>query len=304
MKLRSLPFIQTSVFTDRRYPFSGNQLATFWNAESNITITAEEMLGIAREMNFSETTYVFNSKLKTCVAKVRIFTPGSEIPFAGHPTLGTAFVMRRKKLIPAGDDHFNLELGIGKTPVAFLTNTRVRMTQADAKVVEELEDLGRVLKAIGLTGRSLSEEYPAQVVSTGFPFLILPLTKLSAVRKAVPNPTEILSALEEHASQDIVIFSTETVHTDSSVHARMFAPGAGVLEDPATGSAAGPLGAYIERHGVIPGHSSGDFIVIEQGYEMNRPSRIVYQSAVERKKRVVYVSGEVKLTAEGSFYLK
>ncbi|MFX1369940.1 MAG: PhzF family phenazine biosynthesis protein, partial [Promethearchaeota archaeon] len=181
---------------------------------------------------------------------------------------------------------------------------RVRMTQADAKVVEELDDLGRVLKAIGLTGRSLSEEYPAQVVSTGFPFLILPLTKLSAVRKAVPNPTEILSVLKEHASQDIVIFSTETVHTDSSVHARMFAPGAGVLEDPATGSAAGPLGAYIERHGVIPGHSSGDFIVIEQGYEMNRPSRIVYQSAAERKKRVAYVSGEVKLTAEGSFYLK
>ncbi|NHJ14898.1 MAG: PhzF family phenazine biosynthesis protein [Candidatus Thorarchaeota archaeon] len=302
--VRTLPFIQTSVFTDDRYSFSGNQLATFWKSDANQSLTNEEMLGITREMNFSESTFVFEPKLKSCVAKVRIFTPGSEIPFAGHPTLGTAFALRKKKIIADADDHFNLELGIGKTPVAFLTKREMRMNQSEARVIEELDDVSQVLKAIGLTSRAVSEDYPAQVLSTGFPFLILPLTKLSAVKRATPKPSEILKALEGHSSREVVIFSTETEHSDSSVHARMFAPGAGVMEDPATGSAAGPLGAYVENQGLLPTQTKGDFVVIEQGYEINRPSRLVYQSATLRGKNVIYVSGSVKLMAEGNFFLK
>lgn len=302
--MRSLPFIQTSVFTDDRHVFGGNQLATFWKYETNISLTSEEMLGITREMNFSESTFVFEPKLKSCVAKVRIFTPESEIPFAGHPTLGTAFALRKKKLIANADDHINLELGIGKTHVAFLTKKELRMTQNEAKIIEELDDVSHVLKAIGLTSKAMAEDYPAQVISTGFPFLILPLTSLSALKRATPKPKDILKALEEHSSQEVVIFSTETEHRNSSVHARMFAPGAGVIEDPATGSAAGPLGAYVERQGLLPAHTKGDFVVIEQGYEVNRPSRLVYQSAMLRGKNVIYVSGNVKLMAEGNFFLK
>ena len=296
--------MQTSVFTDDRYSFGGNQLATFWDEESNLSLTPEEMLGIAREMNFSETTFVFNSKMKDCQAKVRIFTPGLEIPFAGHPTIGTAFVLKRKKLIPEKTETSHLELGIGKTEVNFLGKRTVRMTQSDPKIMGELDEIKPVLKAIGLSEKVLAEDAPAQFVSTGFPFLIIPIKTLAAIRRAVPSPTEILKSLKNEISQEIVILTTETIHSDSNVHVRMFAPGAGVLEDPATGSAAGPIGGYIEAHNLLPTHSFGEFIVIEQGFQLNRPSRLVFQSAKVRGKKRVYVAGKISLMAEGKFFLK
>ncbi|MFW9968286.1 MAG: PhzF family phenazine biosynthesis protein [Candidatus Thorarchaeota archaeon] len=302
--MRSFPFMQTSVFTDDRYSFGGNQLATFWDDESNLSLTPEEMLGIAREMNFSETTFVFKSTVKECSAKVRIFTPGLEIPFAGHPTIGTAFVLKRKKLIPEKTETSHLELGIGKTEVNFVGKRTVRMTQSDPKIMGELDEIKPVLKAIGLSEKVLAEDAPAQFISTGFPFLIIPIKTLSAIRRAVPNPTEILKSLKNEISQEIVILTTETIHSDSNVHVRMFAPGAGVLEDPATGSAAGPIGGYIEAHNLLPNHSLGEFIVIEQGFELNRPSRLVFQSAKVRGKKRVYVAGKISLMAEGKFFLK
>jgi trans-2,3-dihydro-3-hydroxyanthranilate isomerase len=301
--MKNLPFVQTSVFFDKRYEFGGNQLATFWNAELNKILSEEQMLGITREMNYSETTFAFVSKKVSCAAKVRIFTPAEEIPFAGHPTLGTAFVLKRKKVIDPKAERSRLELGLGPFEVEFLAKDLIRMKQKPPEYLAELNNPNPVLKAMGLAEKSLSEDYPAQFVSTGNSFLIIPLKSLSSVQKAEPNGKEIIKALEGTTSMDVLIFSTETIHNDSEVHARVFAPAFGVLEDPATGSAAGPLGAYLEHHDVIPAHTHGDVFTIEQGYEMMRPSKLNVQVAKKKQKIDVLVSGRVRATAEGNFYV-
>ncbi|TFG28376.1 PhzF family phenazine biosynthesis protein [Candidatus Thorarchaeota archaeon] len=302
--MKNIPFVQTSVFFDKRYDFGGNQLATFWNAESNSTLSNEEMLGMTREMNYSESTFVFESKKASCAAKVRIFTPGGELQFAGHPTLGTAFVLKRKKLIDAKESKSRLELGLGPIEVEFIGKDLIGMKQKPPEFLEELDNHKQLLKAIGLQERSISEDVPIQFVSTGNPFLIVPLKSLSSIQKADPIGKEIIKVLDGEISQDVLIFSTETIHGDSDAHARVFAPGSGVLEDPATGSAIGPLGAYLEHHDVVPTHTHGERFVIEQGYEMNRPSRLKVQLEKKKQKVDVLVSGRVRLTAEGNFYLK
>lgn len=302
--MRSIPFLQTSVFVDKRYDFSGNQLATFWYAETNSHLTDNEMQGITREMNYSETTFVLESKKKDCVSKVRIFTPQSEIPFAGHPTLGTAYALRRKKIVDSKIERFRLELGIGPIDVEFLGKDIIRMKQKSPEFLNELESPRAIMKAIGLSESSIAEDYPVEFVSTGNIFLIIPLKSLSSVQKATPNPASIIKALEGEISQDVLVFSTDTINPDASAHARMFAPASGIIEDPATGSAIGPLGAYLEYHDVLPSHSIGDLIVVEQGYEMNRPSKLKVQLIKKKQKINVFVSGRVRATAEGNFYLK
>jgi len=302
--MKNLPFVQTAVFFDKRYDFGGNQLATFWNAESNGVLSNEAMLGITREMNYSETTFVFRSKKAGCSAKVRIFTPAEEIQFAGHPTLGTAFVLKRKKVIDPKVDRSRIELGLGPFEVEFLAKDLIRMKQRPPEYLEELTNPIPILKAIGLGEKSLSEDLPVQFVSTGNPFLIVPLKSISSVQKAEPNGKEIIKTLDGTISPDILVFSTETIHNDSDAHARVFAPAFGVLEDPATGSAIGPLGAFLEQHDVIPTHIHGEVFTIEQGYEMNRPSKLKVQLAKKKQKVDVLVSGRVRVTAEGNFYLK
>ncbi|MDH4215049.1 MAG: PhzF family phenazine biosynthesis isomerase, partial [Candidatus Thorarchaeota archaeon] len=186
----------------------------------------------------------------------------------------------------------------------FLSKDLVRMKQKPPMYLEELDNPLPVLKAIGLAEKSLSEDYPVQFVSTGNPFLIVPLKSLSSVQKADPNGKEIIKALNGTISPDVLIFSTETIHNDSDAHARVFAPAFDVLEDPATGSAIGPLGAFLEHHDVIPAHTHGEELVIEQGYEMKRPSKLRVQVIKKKQKVDVLVSGRVRATAEGNFYLK
>lgn len=301
--LRSFPFVQTSVFTDDRYGFGGNQLATFWNSELNLDLTTEEMQGIALEFNFSETTYILPSEKSHCAVKVRIFTPGAEIPFAGHPTLGTAFVMKHKGLIPEEMESANLELGIGPTPVEFLSGDTILMKQNKPEFLAEFDDFDAIAKAVQIKPDDIAKENPMQWVSTGFPFLIVQLNSLKAVQAAEPSPNEITNVLAGQLSQEIVIFSTETVHEDSSVHARMFAPGVGVLEDPATGSAAGPLGAYVRKYDIQDASDVTEPVIIEQGFELKRPSNLRSQVIGGSDFDGMKVSGKVKLVAEGDFFL-
>jgi trans-2,3-dihydro-3-hydroxyanthranilate isomerase len=302
--LRKLPFVQTAVFVDKRYDFTGNQLATFWNSEANQGLTDEEMQGITREMNYAETTFVFKSKRKDCISKVRVFTPVHEILFAGLPALGTAYALRRQKIVDAKTTDIRLELRIGPINVEFLGKQTISMKQKAPEFLGEMEDPRRVMKAISLPEKSIDEDYPIGFVSTGNPFLIVPLKSLSSVQRASPKSSLILNALEGAASQDVLIFSTDTVHADANAHARVFAPSANVPEDPATGSAIGPLGAYIEQHDVISSHERGDVIVVEQGYEMNRPSQLRVQLIRKKQKTDVLVSGGIRTIAEGMFYLK
>jgi len=176
--LRSFPYVQTSVFTDDRYGFGGNQLATFWKSERNLDLTTEEMQGMALEFNFSETTFIVPSEKSHCAAKVRIFTPGAEIPFAGHPTLGTAFVMKHKGLIPEEMVSANLELGIGPTPVEFLSGDTILMKQNRPEFLAEFSDIEAIAKAVQVNPDDISNASPLQWVSTGFPFLIVQLNSL------------------------------------------------------------------------------------------------------------------------------
>jgi trans-2,3-dihydro-3-hydroxyanthranilate isomerase len=302
--MRIFPYVQTSVFTDDRYPFGGNQLATFWNHEQNILLTDEGMLGIAREMNFSETTFILKPTMEQFAAKVRIFTPGTEIPFAGHPTIGTAYVIREKSLIDKRVTTAVLELGIGPTPTEYLGANKIRMTQKKPEFLKRFHLKPAIAKALGLEESDISSKHPMQYVSTGNAFLIVPLNSLSAVEKAVPNPVSLINTLKDMISQEVVILSTETIHGNSHVHVRMFAPSLGVLEDPATGSAAGPIGAYLERHHIIEGHKYGKPIIIEQGYEINRPSQIIFESIGGPNIERTLVTGSVRLVADGDFFLE
>jgi trans-2,3-dihydro-3-hydroxyanthranilate isomerase len=281
--------------------FGGNQLATYWDTKANSALSQEEMQGMALEMNFSESTFLTEPISKGCISKVRIFTPASEIPFAGHPTLGTAFVLKYKGLLGSEKDTALLQLGVGPIRVDYLDDDNVRMIQPEPSFEEEVKDIKKIAAAVGLNTQDISQDTPAQVVSTGFPFLIVQVKSLAAVKRATPVPA-LFEDLRNLSTQQVLIFSTETTFSDSQVHARMFAPEVGVVEDPATGSAAGPLGAYLEMYKVLSNHQLGDPISIEQGYEIERPSKLVARVPHESMSEV-HVSGKVRLVAEGVFFL-
>lgn len=302
--MRKYPYIQTSVFIDDRNQFSGNQLATFWDKDANKNMTDEEMQGIALELNFSETTFIFESEIDSCSAKVRIFTPGRELDFAGHPTLGTAFVLKKRDLIPQGKNKSVMELGIGPIEVEFFEDHSIGMYQPEPKFLDKYEDKESIAKILGLNLDDILDDYPMQVVSTGFPFLIIPIKSLEVIQKISLNPQFQLEILKDFVTSKLLVFTTETIHKDSNVHVRMFAPSVGVLEDPATGSAAGPTGAYLEHWNVLTNHTQSTEIKIEQGYEINRPSQLIVRNLYsEDEISNVLVSGKVKKTAEGHFYL-
>ena len=301
--MKSYHFVQSSVFIDERYAFSGNQLATFWNL-SESDLTDEEMQGITREMNFSETTFVLPSKIETCVKKVRIFTPGREIPFAGHPTLGTAFVLKNKGIIEEKTKSTFLELGLGPIQVKFSESNFISMQQPKPTFSEDYNKIKTMANILGIAERKISKKWPMSFVSTGLPFLIVPLISLSSIQSIKLNVNLLLEELKDFPSQKLIVFCSETIHSDSSVHMRMFAPSVGVLEDPATGSAAGPLGAYFEIYDCGKDSPKGAKIVIEQGYEINRPSKLLSRCVYEGSDiTYVLVEGQVRKTAEGIFYL-
>ncbi|MFW9830777.1 MAG: PhzF family phenazine biosynthesis protein [Candidatus Thorarchaeota archaeon] len=301
--MKVLPYVQTSVFIDDRYAFGGNQLATFWDIGINAQISSQVMQGIAREMNFSETTFLANTSLKGCAFKVRIFTPAKEIPFAGHPTLGTAFVIKHVNLLGSEITTVNLELGIGKIPVEYVSANSIRMIQPKPRLLKELTNLSAIAETVGLPVSAISTEYPTQYVQTGSPFLIVPLNSLDAIQKAQPDGPKILATLKDELTARIVLLTTDTEHPDSDIHVRMFAPDVGVLEDPATGSAAGPVGAYVEHYNLLNRANPGERIFIEQGYEIQRPSQLIAEVVGGKIPTNVLVSGKVKLVAEGQFYV-
>lgn len=301
--MRKLPFIQTSVFADDRFSFSGNQLATFWKTDAN-DISTEEMQGIAREMNFSETTFILESKINGCTAKVRIFTPGRELDFAGHPTLGTSFVLKYKGIIGESIDKAILELGIGPIDVEFISRDEIGMVQPKPQFLDKYTNKENIATILGLSVDDFMDDLPMQVVSTGFPFLIVPVKSRKIIKNIKLNPQLQIDMLSDFLTSKLVVFTGETEVEDSDVHVRMFAPSVGVIEDPATGSAAGPLGAYLEHWKVLDNHKESEKMILEQGYEIQRPSKLIVQTIVENDEiKNVRVSGKVKLTAEGDFFL-
>lgn len=307
-------FIQADVFTDR--PFGGNQLAVFTDARG---LTTEEMQTLTREMNYSECTFVLPPEIPEAVKRVRIFNPAMEMPMAGHPTVGTTYVLAHRGEIRLGADTTEaiLQLNIGPVKVAVERKNGgdrenggvgfVWMTHREPVFGEVWTDRERVAKAIGLIADDLIETLPIQVASTGLPFLYVPLRSLDAARRCRVDPT----ALRELFTGDpimVYMFTTETtpgVTTPGGVgiHSRMFAPHvADIPEDPATGAAAGPMGAYAARYHVLPRSPEMRF-VIEQGIEMGRPSQIHVEVKTQGEAiTAIRIGGQAVIVGEGEIF--
>lgn len=285
-------FFQVDIFTDR--VFGGNPLAVFpepGELEESIH------LQIAREMNLSETTFVYPPKNPKADFKIRIFTPGKEIPFAGHPTLGTAHILWELGEIDSRSDSVVLEMGAGLIKVSKKQNN-LFMQQPPPIFGDTVEAVDRVAAALSIDSSDIDSRFPIQVVSTGFPALYVPLMNLEVLQRVELNLTVLRELL---GNVDMIyVFTGETVEPSSTVHSRSFAPFIGIPEDPATGSAAGALGAYLVQHEVIE-NLDPSAIVIEQGFEMNRPSLIqVNVGKTGGKIDSIQVGGQAITVLEGN----
>jgi trans-2,3-dihydro-3-hydroxyanthranilate isomerase len=279
--MRKLRYHIVDVFTDRQ--FGGNPLAVFTDGVGLSTAT---MQAIAKEMNLSETTFVLPPEDAANHYHVRLFTPGSELPMAGHPTVGTTYILAREQMIETRDgatsDDENgegattvrLEEGVGLIPVQVSWRDGaadfIEMNQPMPAFGETFDDRGALASVISLDASDIDARYPCQVVSCGVPFLFVPVVSLDAARRARPR-LDLIEKILRGFPPEIFIFTTKTEVPGSGVHSRMFAPGLGITEDPATGSANGPLGCYLVRYNVVASDAQLD-ITSEQGIEMGRPS--------------------------------
>jgi len=274
-----LAMMQWDVFSSR--PLEGNSLAVFPDARG---LSDEQMQALAKEMNLSETTFILPrdpAVERERGVRVRIFTVQEELPFAGHPTLGTAFALRGDK----GAKEIILELNVGKVPVRFEEKSGEpgfgEMAQVDP-VFGVQHDREAVARATGVPLEDFDPALPIQTVSTGLPFTVTPLRSLAAIPRLQVDLHGASEYLEKSGGKFLYFVARETVDPAAGLHARMlFYNG----EDPATGSAAGCTAAWMVAHGVA---KSGERVLIEQGVEMRRPSRI-FVSASRHDNRIVNV---------------
>jgi len=303
--MKSYDFVQVDVFTDER--FGGNPLAVFPEAEG---LTGEQMQQLAREMNLSETAFVLSPTVPEADFKVRIFTPAKEVPFAGHPVVGTHWTLAHlgRVALEAPITKVRFELGVGVLPAdLYVTDGQVRrvmMTQDRPRFLAVLHDPGDLALGLGLPGEAiLSTGLPVQLVSTGLPQLMVPVDSLADVEGLDAGDLNVAAlnrVCRRMGTECVMVFTTDTVRAEATVHVRMFAPLLGVPEDPATGSANGALGAYLVHHGVVPLRPPVTEIVSEQGAEMGRPST-VYVEVDHRGDEIsaVRVGGDVVMVLEG-----
>ena len=274
MSARAYAFVQVDVFTDR--VFGGNPLAVVLDGRG---LSDGEMQAIARENNLSETTFVLPTTRADCAARVRIFTPSRELRFAGHPTLGTAWVLATEGRLAAGTTRFALEEGIGPVPVELEGDparpTFVWMSHGEPTFGPELAQRGDVARALGLTEADLLAGAPIQSGSTGTRFVFVPLRDRAALDRMVVNGPALVAAKHPQPEHGVFVVAPDPDRAARRVYSRMFVPDAGgAREDPATGSASGPLGVYLVRHGLVDVAADGAEIAIlsEQGTAMGRPS--------------------------------
>ncbi len=295
-----MPFLILDVFATGKY--TGNQLAVCLDAGS---LTTEQMQQIAREINFSETTFVTSAEPVNGGYNTRIFTPTTELPFAGHPTLGTAFAIQQE-LIRQPIDRVNLNYQVGQIPVDIhYINNEPDILWMQQQQPQFYEPLAADLFApvIGVETADIDVRYPIAPVSTGLPFIIIPLTSLEGVSRAKLNLDRYYPAVANLPAQAILLFCAETVNPDRQLHVRVFTECFGIPEDPATGSANGCLAAYLLKYGYF---DSADLdITVEQGIELGRPSLLYLRAQYANNsidKLAVSVGGQVVKIARGEFF--
>jgi trans-2,3-dihydro-3-hydroxyanthranilate isomerase len=292
----TLSFYIVDVFAERKY--AGNQLAVFTNGQG---LSTEEMQQIAQEMNFSETTFITSPDCHDGGYDVRIFTPTRELPFAGHPTLGTAFVLQQG-IIGQVVEQVKLNLKVGQIPVTIAyqdTAPDLLWMRQNPPTFGEILAGDRVASVLNLDPADLDDRFPIQEVSTGMPFVIVPLKSLSAMQRIEVNLAALRSLVAPLQAQDIFVFCPEPRSPKNHFSARVFAPLSGIAEDPATGSANGCFAGYLVHHSYL-GDSPID-VSVEQGYELGRPARLLLKAHRQEDHIEVLVGGNVVTVARGEF---
>ncbi|MBP7738948.1 MAG: PhzF family phenazine biosynthesis protein [Spirochaetes bacterium] len=296
--MNGIRFFMTDVFGGEKY--SGNQLATFLDGGR---LTEREMQRIAREFNFSETTFVLSDKKESGGYAVRIFTPGKEIDFAGHPTLGTAYIIRRH-LIRDHADAVVLNLRIGRIPVSFSGSDGsgpLWMDQAEPRF-GKVFDAASTAEMLRLPADAIDGRFPVQEVSTGLPHMIVPLRNLEALQEASPDKERYFAIIRDVPAKCVLIFCPEGRDGSHGVSVRMFADYLGIAEDPATGSGNGCLAAYLSHHRFF-GSDRVD-LRAGQGHEIGRPSLLMLKAhETDSGGTAVSVGGNVIPISEGTWYL-
>jgi len=279
-------YLHYDVFTDRK--FEGNQLAVFHDARG---LSSAQMQAITKEMNFSECTFVLpaeaggtGSSAEAQGAKVdvrmRIFTPGTELPMAGHPVIGSTFALAELGVIAPGRDSFVFGLAVGPTKVELTwEGSRLLfawMDQSRPEFRDPVTPRADIIRAVGLDPSAVDQTgLPIEEISCGNPFTIVPVSTRAAVDAAEAD-IAMLKRIKSAFPRDhvgVLFFSAEPVERDAIAYSRMFAPSAGVVEDPATGSATGPLGCYLVKHGLADHNQARDMVSL-QGVAIGRPSRL------------------------------
>jgi trans-2,3-dihydro-3-hydroxyanthranilate isomerase len=282
-----IPFRIVDVFCER--PLEGNQLCV---VPDPVELDGATMQALAREIGFSETTFVTEASRDRYA--MRIFTPGQELPFAGHPTIGTAFVLAAEgritppatQVVEAGEYPVSVDLAAGKA----------RMRQLSPSFGDPFEDRGLAARAAGLDPVQIRPDVPMRVVSTGLPHLMVPVRDAEALRRAGRDAALVERVCRATGGESMYLFA----ETEDGVTARMFDWETGIGEDPATGSAAGPLGAYLSRYRLagMPGS-----VRIRQGERVGRPSLLEVEVAAEGDSWRVDVAGGVAIVGAGVFTL-
>jgi len=294
--MRKCTFYIVDVFAEEKY--AGNQLAVVRGAKALSDI---EMQQIAKEMNFSETTFILSEQKRNGGYDVRIFTPKEEVPFAGHPTLGTAYVIQHE-IIREPVETIILNLKIGQIPVTLNYSGE----QIDILWMKQIgATFGRIFKpeqisqVLSLNQREMDDRLPIQEVSTGLPFIIIPLKTLDALKQAKVIRDKYFELIKDTQAKAMLIFCLQTYNQENDLNIRVFADYYGVPEDPATGSANGCLAGYLVKYRYF-GKGQID-IRVEQGYEIGRSSLLFLRAEDKGEKIDVSVGGKVVMIAKGEF---
>ena len=289
------PFYQVDVFSNKL--FGGNPLAVFLKGEY---FKEDQLQQVAREMNLSETTFVFPPSHPDANFDVRIFTPEKEIPFAGHPTLGTAFVLKNAGLISINENKLILKFKSGLISVQLQENGIILMKTPPGKILQTFSNTKEVANSLGIKENNIDSNLPIQTVTTGFPALLVPINNLGSMKEILLDLALLKPILKQGKADMIYPFTRQTFEEENSIHARGFAPFIGIPEDPGTGSVASALGYYLNVK-----NSKENRIIIEQGYEMKRPSNIFVEiEDMEGRTNEIRVGGRVRLALKGTLYLK
>ena len=283
------------VFSQGKY--TGNPLAVFKNVGN---ISESKMQQIAKEINYSETTFILSDSKNNGGYDVRIFTPNEEVPFAGHPTLGTAFIIQNE-ILEEPLDNLILNFKGGQIPVSFNNQEEILWMQQNEPTFGQILDANKVSNVLNIDRENIDDRFPIQEVSTGLPVIIVPLKSLEAVKKVRINREKYFELIEHTDAKAIMVFSPEAYHSENDLNVRDFADYYGIPEDAATGSANGCLASYLVKYKYF--NKSEINIRVEQGYEIERPSLLFLKASDDNGKINVNVGGKVVKMAQGEWFL-